>query len=509
VIDVLIVGAGPAGTAAARLLAAWGHDVLVVDRPGSDAGRLAESIPPSAQKVLAAIGALPAVEDAGFIRWRGNTVWWAGEPPRTERFAPGAAGYQVERGRFDALLKGLAAQAGAGVQIGIVREVHVPGLTAAGDTHGPAASPVEAVVEADGERTRVQAAYVVDCSGRTGVLARRGLRIAASDPRTIALAAVWRAPGGWALDDDSHTLVASYADGWAWSVPAAPGVRHFTVMVDPARTGLARGAAPREIYLSELDKVDPFRPFLERGNLTEGPWGADASIYQAGRYAGPGWLLAGDAASTIDPLSSFGVKKALASGWLAAISTHTAIARPAMRDEALAFFDRRERAMYAHAQRQAARFAADVAARTAHPFWTSRTEDPGPATNDDGPDASALAADADVRAAFEDLRQRPSIALRRSAASRLSPRPAVRGREIVLEHHVLLPDWPDGVRYVRGVDLVDLLELAPAHADVGRLYRAFSDKHPNVNLPDFLGALSVLIARCLLVHDDAEAGFRG
>jgi hypothetical protein len=30
-----------------------------------------------------------------------------------------------------------------------------------------------------------------------------------------------------------------------------------------------------------------------------------------------------------------------------------------------------------------------------------------------------------------------------------------------------------------------------------------------VNLPDFLGALSVLIARCLLVHDDAEAGFRG
>jgi flavin-dependent dehydrogenase len=508
VIDVLIVGAGPAGSAAARLLAAWGHDVLMVDRPGSDAGRLAESIPPSAQKVLAAIGALTAVEDAGFIRWRGNTVWWAGEPPRTETFAPGAAGYQVERGRFDALLKGLAAQAGAGVQTGIVREVHVPGLTAAGDIHGPAASPVEAVVEAGGERSRVQAAYVVDCSGRTGALARRGLRIAASAPRTIALAGVWRAPGGWALDDDSHTLVASYADGWAWSVPAAPGVRHFTVMVDPARTGLARAAAPREIYLAELDKVDPFRPFLERGTLTEGPWGADASIYHAGRYAGPGWLLAGDAASTIDPLSSFGVKKALASGWLAAIAAHTAIARPAMRDEALAFFDRRERALYAHARRRALLFAAEVAGRTAHPFWTSRAETAETHLDAEGPDALALAADEGVRAAFENLRQRPAIGLRRSATARVSPRAAVRGREIVLEDHVFLPDWPDGVRYLRGVDLVDLLSLAPSHADVGELYRAFSDSHPNVSLPDFLGALSVLIARCLLVHHDAEAGFR-
>jgi hypothetical protein len=333
------------------------------------------------------------------------------------------------------------------------------------------------------------------------VLARRGLRIADSAPRTIALAGAWAAPNGWALDDDSHTLVASYADGWAWSVPTGPGRRHFTVMVDPARTGLMRSAAPRDIYLGELDKAEPFRPLLGRGMLIEGPWGADASVYHAGRYAGPGWLLAGDAGSSIDPLSSFGVKKALASGWLAAISTHTAITRTAMRDEALGFFDRRERAVFAHAQRQAARFAADVAARSAHPFWTSRAEDAEPVGDDDGPDASALASDAGVRAAFEDLRRRPSIALRRSAAAQLSPRPAVRGREIVLEHQVLLPDWPDGVRYVRGVDLVDLLELAPAHADVGCLYRAFSDRHPSVNLPDFLGALSVLIARRALVHE--------
>ena len=64
--DVLVVGAGPAGAAAARLLAAWGHDVVVIDKPGGEAARLAESIPPSADKILRAIGAIDAVRAAGW-----------------------------------------------------------------------------------------------------------------------------------------------------------------------------------------------------------------------------------------------------------------------------------------------------------------------------------------------------------------------------------------------------------------------------------------------------------
>ena len=72
--DVIVIGAGPAGSAAARLLAAWGHRVLVVDRGAGDARSLAESIPPSAQKLLAALGMLPAIEDAGLWPWRGGTI---------------------------------------------------------------------------------------------------------------------------------------------------------------------------------------------------------------------------------------------------------------------------------------------------------------------------------------------------------------------------------------------------------------------------------------------------
>ena len=60
--------------------------------------------------------------------------------------------------------------------------------------------------------------------------------------------------------------------------------------------------------------------------LDGGPWGWDASMYCAEHLAGEDWLLAGDAASFIDPLSSAGVKKAMASGWLAAVTVNTSLA---------------------------------------------------------------------------------------------------------------------------------------------------------------------------------------
>jgi flavin-dependent dehydrogenase len=503
---LLVVGAGPAGSAAARLLSAWGHRVVLVHRAGGEAGRLAESIPPSAQKLLAAIGALPAIEDAGFIRWHGNTVWWAGDSPRVETFAPGTAGYQVQRRALDERLRALAVESGAALRQGLVRNPVIAGLDSdLAEAPDPTSRP-SATLDVDGESTVVRAAFILDCSGRAGVLARRGLRVADDTLRTIALAGVWRSDAGWPLTDDSHTLVASYEDGWAWSVPTEPGVRYFTVMIDPERTGLTRGAPSREIYLAELAKVHPFAPVLTYGSLIEGPWGADASTYHARRYAGPGYLLVGDAASSIDPLSSFGVKKALASGWLAAIAVHTAMTRPEMADEALAFFDRRERALHASARRQAVRFAADVAVRTAHPFWSSRAEVSDGAEGEDGPDPSVLARDPSVVAAFDDLRRRPAIRLSVSDAARVAPRAAVRGHEIVLDDHLFLPAWPEGIRYLRGVDLVQLLKLAPAHRDVGDLYRAVTQAGPPVILPDFLGALSALIAAGALVHDSARAG---
>ncbi|HET9369649.1 MAG TPA: FAD-dependent monooxygenase [Vicinamibacterales bacterium] len=488
--EVIVIGAGPAGSAAARLLAAWGHRVLVVDRGASEARSLAESIPPSAQKVLGALGMLAAIEDAGLWPWRGNTVWWGDDAPRVEPFPPAVSGYQVVRADFDRRLRALAADAGATFETGLVRDAAI--------VDEPGSNPTSITIERDGAAHLREARLLIDCSGRAGVIARRRLRRAEGRARTVALAGVWRAASAWPFDP-THTLVSSYDDGWAWSVPVAADTRYVTVMVDPERTALARGVAAADVYAAELAKVAPFRSLIAGAVLADGPFGADASPYHADRYAGPGFLVAGDAGSFIDPLSSFGVKKALASGWLAAIAAHTALTRPAMGDVAFTFFDRRERRMAAAADRQAAVFARSAASAGRHPFWGARA-----IANDDGPDqevdVASLATAPDVLAAFQELRRRSSIQLRPAPDMRIEPRAAVRGREIVLDDHVVTPAWPDGVRYLRNIDLVAVVRAAPHHADVGDLYGAILAAQPGIGMPDFLGALSSLIARGALAH---------
>jgi flavin-dependent dehydrogenase len=463
--DVIVIGAGPAGCAAACVLAQCGHLVTLVDRPPGTHHAMAESIPPSANRILTELGMATAVGRAGFQPWLGNTVWWAGAPPRTETFAADATGYQVERERFDGVLRDVAVSAGAQLVAGPVPDVSVGrGLP-----------------------------WVLDCSGRAGVIAaRQGLRVPEPSHRTIALAGVWRAVSPWPASQAGHTLVASHADGWAWSVPVAPDVRYVTVMVDPERSHLTRGASALDVYQAELKKVGPFAEVIAQARLKEGPWGADASLYSARQHAGTGFLLVGDAATFIDPLSSFGVKKALASGWLAGVVVNTVLHQPAMEGEALAFFERREREVAESFRKKAARFAVNATEDSGHPFWDARAERAG--------SEDPASEEQDVRAALADLRARREIHLERGAQVQIAPRAVIRGRLIVMEDHVCLPAWPGGVRYIRNVNVLLVMRLAEAHRDVGELFAALVRIQPGVTLPDFLAMLATLLARGGLQH---------
>ena len=85
-------------------------------------------------------------------------------------------------------------------------------------------------------------------------------------------------------------------------------------------------------------------------------------------------MVVGDAASFVDPLSSAGVKKALASGWLAAIVVHTALANPDMAATARQFFADREAEVYATFLSLTRGFLHDGAEGQSHPFWSERAE---------------------------------------------------------------------------------------------------------------------------------------
>ena len=465
----------------------------MLTKPVGEAPSLAESLPPSVAKPLIAIGLAGAVDQAGFLRTYGNTVWWGeeGHAGRSEPFAGGRHGYQVVRRPFDALLLRQAEAAGAEVRRdAVVRHVALE------------ADPVRIeTVTTDGARQLTRARVVLDCSGRSGVVARHGHRKGDDGISTLALIGVWRREGGWDLADETHTLVESFDDGWAWSVPVSVAERHVAVMVDPRTTRLERTAAIEPSYRRQLDKTRHLRERLRRARLVQHPWVRSASPYSAPRAAGRRFLLVGDAASFVDPLSSFGVKKALSAAWLAAVVTRTWLRSSTMETAARELFDTREAEMVARSRRVAATFFADVADRHPHPFWLDRA---GPLEAGDAgtaADVDALRRDPDVVAAFDSLRRAPSVDLRRAPGVVVEAQPTVIDDEVALEPRLVGPSWPTargGIRHLRGIDLPELVQVALAHRHVPDMFDAYQREQAAAPLADFLGALAVLLGKGVL-----------
>jgi len=483
--DAAVLGGGPAGAVAAHLLAGWGHSVVLLTRP-SPHRALAESLPPSVTRLLDHAGLRAAVDAAGFIRATGNTVWWESGDQRVEPFGEGALGWQVDRNRFDRLLLQQAEAAGAFLhRRATVREV-------SGDGRGRRVR-----YDAGGTTRALTARWVLDCSGRAGLVARHGWRVPEAGLRTMALIATWDRPRGWPVEDQTHTLVESYAGGWAWSVPLSATRRQVTVMVDPTLARIAGRGRLAAAYRDELGGTARLGPMLAGARMVGRPWARDASPYTAQRTGEPGMLLAGDAVSFADPLSSFGVKKAIASAWLAAVAVRTALTDSSLAAAALELHDRRERAMAEALRAHALEFSRTAAASYAGGFWARRAElEAGDGLGE--PDVRALRRDPEVLAALDQLRRREPLALRAAPGLRRERLPAIREDRITLTEHLVVPAFPSGIRWLRDIDLLRLADMA-VHADqVPALFERYCATVAPAPLPDFLGALAVLLGKGIL-----------
>ena len=487
--DAVVVGGGPAGSSIARLLALWGHSVLVLTRPADVARGAAESLPPSTRKLLAKVGVLESVDAAGFYRTTGNMVWWGLREGHVEAFdaAGGSHGYQVFRPEFDRVLLTAAAAAGAEV----ISDANVRRV----QTHGDTSALVE--YQREGQRPAVVTGrFALDASGRAGVIARRGFRRHEHGFLTQAFVGEWGCDAGWGLPDNSHTLVETYEDGWAWSVPLSATIRHVGVAVDGATTSVRRGPTLATTYRAQIAKTRQLNELVARATLGR-VWACDASLYSAHRYAGPQHLLLGDAASSIDPLSSFGVKKALASAWIGAVAVHTCLMHSDRQDIALDFFSNREQQVYSANLQRSCAFAREAYARHPHPFWAERAEINVEAANGDV-DEETLFRAPDVQAAFRRLKDSPAIEFSLSSGIGITQRALIHDREIVLDQAFSIPDAPGGVRFIAGVDLVKLAEMACHHQQVPDLFETYCRICGAVPLSSLLGSLSVLLAKGVL-----------
>jgi flavin-dependent dehydrogenase len=301
----VIAGGGPAGAAAAITLARQGHEVLLVD-DSAGGFRLGEALAPAARPVLRELGVLERFEADGHLPCYGNvSAWGSSEAYCTDFiFNPHGHGWHLDRARFDAMLRQEAQARGATFLTGarLTREEeHKRGWRVTLRIGGDSARWEE-----------VRSAWMIDATGRRAAVAQRlGARRVHED-HLIACYTRFRPGDSASADEDSRTFVEAAPDGWWYTalIPSGERVVGFLTDRDFADRAALHSATGFMHLLQETQLI--WRLLASHGYRPEGdPRGADAGTARLDRFAGRGWLAAGDAALSFDPLSSQGMLNAL------------------------------------------------------------------------------------------------------------------------------------------------------------------------------------------------------
>jgi menaquinone-9 beta-reductase len=309
--DVTVVGGGLAGKAAALQLARAGLKLICIEPAETARQAVGESLDWSAPELLKNLG-LP-MEDlvkAEMATWKRHvtlkmrdgcsehyvpTEWLAGPPLHIELRT-----LHVDRMKLDEELRKKAADQGVTVIRDRVIEIEKNRRR------------ISSVKTASG--SYISSPWFIDASGIRSSLLSREFNLPAIEYGPIKVA-VWayfsadQAVEGTTLymDPDSSDYLE-----WIWEIPINP----TTVSVGYVTTGpmmklkRERGLSVQEIFSEQLKKFPRFETLLQSGATDEmNTTSFRCRVHK--RVAGPNWLIAGEAASMVDPITANGVTAAL------------------------------------------------------------------------------------------------------------------------------------------------------------------------------------------------------
>ena len=298
--DVVILGAGPTGTTAARLLTQRGIGVTVFDREAGPTFKIGESLLPEGIRLCHQLGLEEQLHEAGFVVKNGARFILTNDGAE-DRFDFQDAwradrcsfAYQVKRQEFDALLARHAESGGADIQWSThVRDVEFR---------------TSDILITLGDGRQCTTRYIADATGPAHFLAKRfNLRRPNPTLRKVSLfthcAGIPRASG---RAEGDITILWSES-GWFWVIPFSDGITSVGLIGDQDIVDAA-GKSDQERFdnlcsqsashKSLFDDQEQLMPVQRRAN-----W-----AYRCDPIAGENFVLLGDAAGFIDPVFSTGV----------------------------------------------------------------------------------------------------------------------------------------------------------------------------------------------------------
>jgi len=313
-VDVLVIGAGPAGTVAAAILNKNGHQVKVVEKQKFPRFVIGESLLPRCLHNLEKAGLLEAVQAQNFQRKNGASFSRAADEfcdfDFSEQFTPGwGYAYQMPRAKFDKVLADEIVR--QGVNLSYEESVEAVEF-----------SPEKALIEIqpkEGERYQIEAQFVVDASGYGRVL-----------PRLLDLDCPSEFPGRTAffahIKDNTRTKsseflteVAELEAAWAWMIPVEKGITSIGFVGD-ADFLEQYGTSYDETMFNKLLQTHPLlkKRYTQDLEFTFPPRVIKGYSVGVKQLYGDRFVLIGNSTEFLDPIFSSGVAFATETGAVAA-----------------------------------------------------------------------------------------------------------------------------------------------------------------------------------------------
>jgi len=301
--DVTVIGGGIAGMAASIHLARAGWKVLCVGPDLSGSHAVGESLDWSAPALLKVLGLpMKRLIDDGIATYKRHVILklgdgserhyvpaaWLGRPP----FNLELRTLHVDRPRLNEALREIAMAHGVRHLYDKVVNVEIEGRR------------VVAANTAEGRR--IACSRYIDASGSAASVLGRAFQLPVREygPKKVALWSYFkvREPGeGTSLY--ARTAKSSYME-WIWEIPINPDTLSvgYVTTGDAMKANRQQGRTVEELYREELERFPRFDELLREAD-TLSPFATSFRCRVHGKVAGPNWLIVGESAAMVDPMT--------------------------------------------------------------------------------------------------------------------------------------------------------------------------------------------------------------